>query len=957
MLYIHLFGHLRIFEDERPLQFTALPKALPLLAYLLLSRAEPAPRDALAFLLWSDTPEDRARANLRRHLYDLRQVLPAAPEDTPWVLSQAGTVRWNPAADYWLDVAEFERLSASPDHLAKAVELYADDLLPEVYEDWITLDRERLRNMYLANLSQLIVQSRGQGDDAQAIAYAQRILSHDPLREDAVRELIALRYRVGDRAGALHAYQRFEQLLEHELGVSPMPETRALCAAVVQSVPLPEVGPPSVVGQTSAIPCPHNVPTQLNEFVGRDRDLIAVCERLVAADSRVHLLTLTGPAGTGKTRLALEAATRLLPSQPSTFPDGIFFVDLSPTDEPELVVSAVAGMVGVKESAGQSLLEGLKSFLRSRYVLLLLDNFEQVLDAGPLVTELLAAAPNLRVLVTSRAALRVYGEHEYPVLPLPLPDLEHLPGPESLLGSAAVALFVARARERKPSFSLTEENAGDVAEICVRLDGLPLAIELAASRIKAFTPAGVLERVTSQLAFLTGGTRDRPMRHQTLRGAIDWSYSLLDEEEKALFASLGVFSGGCTLAAAEAVCRPFCKGDVSAGLDSLVDKSLIQPFEQNERSRFRMLAAVREYALEQLARVSLLETIRQSHADYYADLVARAHMDWHSPQQAAWIARLGAEEDNLRAALSWALDPTAGAARIQVGAALARKLDHFWEIRGRLSEARAWYALVLERRSQLSLDMQVDLFVVVGWFAQLQGEYPVADALYQEGLDLARQVQDPHLISRCLHSLGAAAGRQGEYRSAEALLSEAIDLEREASGGAMTADLAALYNNLAIVSKYLGDYERAAALLHESLDFKRTQGHHWGVAISLANLGNLALVREDHAGAEAFFRESLMLRKALADEKGMLILLSGLAELALIRGEIVRSVCLYSAAQRLHREADFPMTAAVRDKHEHNLAALCEQLSDADFAAAWTEGGSMTLDQAVAYALNADRSS
>jgi len=946
MLSIHLFGHFRVFQNDRLVHFSALPQTLPLWVYLLLNRAEAIPRDALAFLLWPDTSEGRARANLRRHLYDLRRALPAPFEDTPWVLSQAGTLQWNPAADYWLDVADFERLSASPEHLARAVELYTGDLLPEVYADWVAVDRERLRNMVLSNLSQLVVQSRARGDNALAMAYAQRILVQDPLREDAVRELIALRYRAGDRAGALQAYQRFEQLLVEELGVSPMPETRALCAAVAQSVPLPEAAPPGVLGQTRTDPCPHNIPAPLNEFVGRERDLLAVRDRLIAVDSRVRLLTLTGPAGTGKTRLALEAVTGLLPDQSRTFPDGVFFVDLSAIERAGLVVSSVAGVLGVKERGGLSLDEGLKRFLRSRYVLLLLDNFEQVLDAGPLIGELLAAAPNLRMLVTSRAALRIYGEHEYPVTPLPLPNLGDLPGVDCLAANAAVALFVARSRERQPDFALTAENAGDVAALCVQLEGLPLAIELAAGRVKAFPPAAALERLTDQLAFLANGPRDRPARLQTLRGAIDWSYRLLDEEEQALLASLGVFAGGFTVESTEAIYG----GDTAKGLASLLANSLLYHVNEGEDPRFGMLATIREYALEKMVETGRLKMVAQRHAAYFADLVAQATQARRGPQQGTWFGRLKVEEDNLRAALSWALDPAAPTERLQMGAQMARDLDLYWETHGRLSEASDWYARALKYREHLPPELQTGLLSQASWFAQLQGDYVVAESFCQEGLVLARQTQSPELIVRVLHNLGLAAGRQGAYERADAMLSEAIDVQKAASGGVVTADLVALYNNLAIVAKHLGDYERAESLLRASLDYKRAQGDQWGVAISLANLGELALVRKDYASAESSFQESLRLRQDLGDDKGMLILLAGLAELALVRGKMVSSIRLYSASQSLRQQTGFPMTGRERTQQERNVALLYEQLGKADFAAAWEEGASMTLEQAVACA-------
>lgn len=950
MLYIYLLGHLRLFEDGRALDFAARPKTLPLWAYLLLNRDRPAPRDRLAYLLWPDLPERRARADLRRHLYDLRQALPPASSDRPWLLAQAGTVQWNPAADYWLDVAEFERLSGSPDHLAKAVALYSGDLLPDLYEDWIFYDRERLRDLYLADLSQLVLQSRARNDLPCAIAYAQRILHHDPLREDAVRDLIGLSYQAGDRAGALQAYQRFVRRLEEELGATPMPETRALYEAVRRNAPLPEIDPATSVVQPVA-PCPHNLPAPLNAFVGRAQDLVALRDLIVADRSRVRLLTLTGPAGVGKTRLALEMATRLLVDQAAIFPDGIFFVDLAAIGGPDLVLSAIAEALAVEEPDDRPLLEGLKEFLRPKYLLLLLDNFEHVVEAGPQIAALLAAASNLRVLATSRAALHLYGEQEYPLSPLPLPDLGRVHPAQYLLDNAAVSLFVARAQERSPAFSLTEGNAADVAEICVRLDGLPLAIELAAGQIKALSPSALLARLVSQLTLLVDGPRDLPARHRTLRGAIDWSYGLLSESEKLLFSVLGVFAGGSALEAVEAVCGPLCEGDVADGLASLVDKSLLQRSGDDGESCFSMVASIREYALERLQRGGDLEAVRQRYAGYYSGLAERARQEWRGPEQSRWLRRLREEQDNLRAVLSWLLGRDADAARIRLGAQLVLALFGFWETRGRLSEARAWHSHVLEHRGLLALESQVQLLSQLGWFTDVMGDYQAANGFYREALTLSRQIGDRRLIGDSLHALGVAAGRQGEYERAEALLSEAIAAAREASDGEMTRSLAAMLNNLAIVVKYLGDYARAMALLQESLAFKRARGDQLGVATSLTNLGNLALVQKDYVAAEAFFRESLLLRQALGDRKGILPLLSGLAELAMAQGESVRSVCLYSAAAALRQTLDFPLTVGEQETYDRHIAMLRRQLDEADFAAAWAIGESMTLDQVVAYAL------
>ncbi len=950
-LYIHLLGYLRLFDDELPRHFRAQPRVLPLWAYLLLHRARPVPRRTLAYLLWPDVPEATAQANLRRHLYGLRQALPASPEGRPWLLLQSGTVQWNPAADCWLDVAEFERLSASPEHLARAVALYTGDLLPEVYEDWILLERERLRSLYLDCLGRLVAESRAHDNLPRAIAYAQQILAHDPLQEGVVRELIALRYQAGDRAGAMHDYQSFASRLQEELGTAPMPETTALYEAVYRNRPLPSPTPPPAAA-ASPRPCPHNLPAPVNPFFGREADLQAMHDLFAADTAPVRLLTLTGPAGVGKTRLALEAAAHMLPHQAKAFPDGIFFVDLAAVTDPALVLPAIAAVVGVKESGRQPPAERLKDWLRPRHVLLLLDNLEQVVAAGPLLADLLAAAPNLRVLATSRTVLRLYGEHEYPLAPLPLPDLERRPTPQELRGNAAVSLFIARAQERRPDFALTEQNAAAVAEICVRLDGLPLAIELAARQVKAYSPADILAHLSHRLSFLEGGPGDRPARQRTLRAALSWSYRLLSEEEKGLFAALGIFAGGCTRPAAEAVCGPAYAGDMGKGLASLADHSLLQCSGEGDEPRFGMLQSIREYALELLEGQGLLAATAQRHADYFTGLAEQARAERTGPQLVSWIQWMNAELDNLRAALAWGLDPAADAARAVTGVRLALALGAvFWEHSGRLSEGRSWCAQALRYRHWLDVDLCTDLLLQVSWLGQLQGDYPAAQAASQEALALARQSGNRRQVCELLGSMGIAAGRQGDYERAEELLSEAITSSREDSGERMVTVRASLLNNLAIVAKRQGDYERAAALLQESLAFKRARGDQRGVAISLANLGSLALVQRDYAGAAAAFRESLQIRQVLQDESGTTTVLDGLAELALGQGQYVRSARLHGAYAALRDAHGFAPPPVMAEEFDRRVAALRELLGEADFAAAWAMGAAMTPEQAVAYAL------
>src|ERR671910_1697714 len=473
----------------------------------------------------------------------------------------------------------------------------------------------------------------------------------------------------------------------------------------------------------------NNLPLQPTPLVGREKEVAEGCDLLGAEATR--LLTLTGPGGIGKTRLALQAAADLL----EEFPDGAFFAPLATLTDSELLLPAVAEALGVMETAEQPLGENLKDYLSERRLLLVLDNFEQVLGAAPAVTELVAGAPGLKVLATSRAPLGLYGEHEYAVPPLSVPDVKHLPDLKSLSQYEAVRLFIERAKAAKVDFEVTDESAPAVAEICVRLDGLPLAIELAAARIKMLPPKAMLQRLTSRLKLLTGGARDLPERQRTLRATIEWSFALLDEGEQVLFARLAVFSGGRTLEAIEAICD--AEGDLPVeafeGVSSLLDKSLLRQEEgPNGEPRFVMLETVHEFAREKLHGSGETEEIKRTHAEYFLTLVEEAYPELKGPDQLEWLERLEAEHDNMRAALTWALERKEVAVALRMGGALS----WFWEVRGYHSEGRRWLEEVLAMDGRGSPEVRAMALAGIGALAEEQGDLDRAQEGCEEGLEL-----------------------------------------------------------------------------------------------------------------------------------------------------------------------------------------------------------------------------
>jgi len=726
----------------------------------------------------------------------------------------------------------------------------------------------------------------------------------------------------------------------------------------------------------------NNLPIQPTPLLGREREVAEITDLLRRAD--VRLLTLTGTGGTGKTRLSLQSAAELV----DEFEDGVFFVALAPVSDPHLVASTVAGALSV--SAGRVLEEDLRDYLSNKELLLVLDNFEQVVDTAPLVGELLSGCPGLKVLVTSRTLLRIYGEHEYAVRPLELPDPRHLPPIEELRHYEAIRLFTERARAARADFSLTNENAQAVAEICARLDGLPLAIELAAARIKLLSPQAMCARLGDPLKFLTGGARDLPERQRTLRGAIAWSHVLLNEDEQALFASLSVFSGGCALDAVEPVCdlEDDLFVDVLEGLSSLVDKSLLRQEEKVEgEPRFVMLETIREYARERLEASGKAEEIRRLHAEYFLALAEQGASELQGPEEATWLERLEIDHDNMRAALSWTLRSE----EAQLGMRLAGALWRFWDLRGYYGEGRRWLEEALAKDGQASR-ARAKALEGVGWLADLQGDIDRAVAVAEEGLRIGARVEIPSSDKASfLRILGSAAYVRGDHDQAARLYDESLALSRQARDergvasallqlGNVSSDLGdherakkfyeealalsrkfddkALLGSalISVGAEYLlqGDHERGAMLNEEAAGLYRERGNRGYLQYALDNLGWAALMRGDLQEAEALHRESLALSRQLGDKLVAAEALEGLACSASVRGGAERVARLFGAAEALRETVGYRQEPRERALREPYLAVARPQLSEARWDAAWAEGRWLGFEEAITYALGND---
>ena len=731
----------------------------------------------------------------------------------------------------------------------------------------------------------------------------------------------------------------------------------------------------------------NNLPLQLTPLIGREKEVAEVCERLSRPE--VRLLTLTGVGGTGKTRLGLQAAAELT----EEFEDGVFFVSLAAISDPELVVGAVAGTLGVKEAGGQPLLESLEGYLGEKHILLLVDNFEQVLEAATMVSELISACHKLKVLATSRTPLRLYGEHEYAVPPLGLPDPQRPPSVETLTHYEAVRLFLERSQASRADFSVTSDNAPAVAEICVRLDGLPLAIELAAARIKVLPPKKLLDRLSDRLKLLTGGARDLPDRQRTLRSTIEWSYGLLDEGEKTLFARLSVFAGGRTLEAIEAVCD--AEGDLPVdvldGVESLVDKSLLRQDEGvGGEPRFAMLETIHEFAREKLQESGEAEKIKRLHAGFYFAIAEEAEPELRGIRQQEWMERLEAEHDNLRTALRWSL----GGRDAELGLRLAGALSYFWYARGHFREARGWLEEALAKTGETLTDARaralrelgtlavdqadyelaeatcgealalyrrlgdkkgVSLSCVdLGWSATFQGHDERATALFEEGLVAARESKDVWSISYALNALSVMAGNRGNFERAEALWEEGLALARKLGD---RRRVTAILHNMALAKLAQGNFERAEALWEENLVLGKQSQDTLGIALSYVHLGIVATRRGDLERARTLLEEGLVLMGELGIKAGIAQTLESLAGLAGASGETQEAARLWGAADALREAVGVPWLSLERRIHWPYLDAIRSRSEEAVWTEAWEEGRAMTPEEAVTHALKEEEAS
>jgi non-specific serine/threonine protein kinase len=956
VLEIRLLGQFDLRRNGAPVEIPSR-SAQSLLAYLLLNTGIAHRREKLAGLLWPESTEDNARSYLRKALWQVRKSLAAdMPGGEEYLLADDISITFNSNADYWLD-AEAVRgkpTEAMPvEEQIEAVSAYHGELLPGFYEEWVTLERERLKAAFDQKINTLLSHLVAGGQWEQVVYWSEQWIALGEAPEPAFRALMVAHANVGDMAKVAATYDRCVEALREELSVEPSEQTTALfqelrngatfpgdqsaTAAVPETKPSETALSSSETGDQQLT----NLPIPLTSFIGREEEINEIKRLLMES----RLLTLTGAGGSGKTRLAIRVASEVR----NIFDDGVWWIELAVLVDPQLVPQAVAKVLSIREAPNQTLSESLTNALHSRRILLVLDCCEHLLDACAQLTEhLLKACPDLKILATSREVLGVAGERVFQVPTLSSPDPNRV-RPSDFLDYDAVYLFVERAATLKPDFGLTNLNAMAIGQLCHGLDGIPLAIELAAARVQVLKVEQIAARLDDRFRLLTGGSRTALPRHQTLRATLDWSYDLLSDCERRMLQRLSVFTGGWSTAAAESVCAggEIQLDDVLDLLSQLASKSLVMAERKpGEEARYRLLETIREYAGEKLVEAGEETAVRDRHLDYFVKLAEEAEPQLFRPDQVFWLNRLEADHENLRAAAAWSLKRKAGTSALR----LVGALSWFWSTRGHYREARELSSQILS--SPMAMERtaaRAKALSIAGLVQWVLGGKVDVRPLLEEALDIATEIGDRSIIAWSRVFLGTEISTHGDYQEGLSLIEEGLE-ECRALGSAGQYGVGFALSFLGDGAFYQGDYQRAHEHYEKSVDVLSEVRDLNFLAYSLRRLGHTARYLGDLESAANGCQESLTLNMKLGHQQGVAACVSGLACVALARGDAIVAAQLFAAVESQIEKFGVSLLPSDTVEFERNVARARDELGEETFAAAWAEGRTMTMEQAITLA-------
>jgi predicted ATPase len=984
---INLFDGLSVQVGEQSLRQFQTYKTGALLAYLAFYQQKQHPREQLINLLWPDAEPTAARNRLTQALVWLRPRLePSDLERGTLLISDRHTIGLE-SPSLQTDVAEFEEALLIADSriepvlqiesLRRAIDLYRGELLPGYYEDWVLTERQRLFNQFLSALQRLAGLYEQTQEYDRALDCARRALTADPVSEEVHLALIRLLALTGQPAASLRQYHEMEQILMRELDEEPSGAALALLNQIRRSEP--EI----VRLQPSLWTAAQRLPAPLTRFFGRTEEIAQI--RSLICEDQVRLLCLIGGGGCGKTRLAIEVAKQLS----SGYNGAVWFVPLSDIHDGTLIPKTIADIVRIPGAETSASLELVCEWLSWRPALLVLDNLEHIIgEVGPLIQDMLSRVPSLTILTTSRQRVGVSGEREVAVAPLPTPSFSasEIVDPDALLKSDSVQLFVDRAQSVRPSFQVTKENAGVLARLMNRLEGIPLAMELCAAWAQTLTPSQMLTQLSQPFDLLVSRHSEISPRHQSLRAMLDYSWEQISPELQSFFRRLSVFRSGWTLEAAHAVCLATDKETDTASsltqaldlLTALRERSLISVDEAGSEMHYRMLETVREFAAEKQAMVSAIEEVRRRHAEYFLSVAERAAPHLTSQDQAKWLNRLEYEHDNFRAALAWAVSCD----EAHFGLKLAGALTPFWEGRGYLGEGQQWLARLLAlqnpRTDSEALELRANALNARGHLGRNQGfsqdidhvmeeavtlwrqigdqrglsaslqtlatiaysreDTPTARKYLHEGLRLARSLQDRSLMARALHNLGNIALARREWERATTYYTESLGLYR-ATGNLNRA--AHVLNNLGLVSRYQEDYQTAVSLFHESLETGRELGDRSAMALTSLNLGTINRLKGHYTSARSFLNEAIRYAVEAGERRLFPWCVRELGHVACAQKEYALGVRLLAAAESQRLSMGISFQPADPEELDRTAAKARASMGEIAFGAAWAVGSGL----------------